>query len=209
MGYDLEKVEYVKAIKWPKWTKTDVHVQIKIIIKLQDQIDIQNISAKLVSNESGFNQIDKRWVADYNKLWNIPKTVFDTLEHFCWMKKPYISNVRDTRRMFLDEIWEQERHELIDFFYKNKIMIVSDIIRWRWEFCVEWMLVIRKYWDYEWVLKPINEVMNYFWTWEVRVTGKGSLKIWKIWMQRKWWDSWRHTANMLQFKLDPTELFNL
>lgn len=60
MWYVLSKIEYVKALKAPHWNKADVQVQIKVMIKLKDEIDVQNISVKLVSNESWFNQIDKR-----------------------------------------------------------------------------------------------------------------------------------------------------
>ena len=52
MGYDLRKIEDVKAIKVPIGNKTDVQVQVKIIIKLRGAIDLQNISVKLVSNDS-------------------------------------------------------------------------------------------------------------------------------------------------------------
>ena len=31
--------------------------------------DIQTLQVKLVSNKSGFNQIDKRWVEAYQDLW--------------------------------------------------------------------------------------------------------------------------------------------
>lgn len=57
--------------------------------------------------------------------------------------------------MFLHEMTTQEQEIIIDFFTQNKIMIVSDIIRGRGEFCAEWMLIVRKTSLYEWVLKPI------------------------------------------------------
>ena len=49
-------------------------------------------------------------------------------------------------------------------------MIVSDIIRGRGEFCAEWMLVIRKTLLYEWILKPIGEVMNYYGNGNIQVS---------------------------------------
>jgi hypothetical protein len=52
MGYDLEKIESLKAIKIKQNYKTDVQVQIKLTIKLKEEIDVQNISVKLVSNDS-------------------------------------------------------------------------------------------------------------------------------------------------------------
>ena len=41
------------------------------------------------------------------------------------------------------------------------------------------------------------------------MTPRGSLKIGRITVQRKGGDNGRKTANMLQFKIDPTEIFNI
>jgi len=41
----------------------------------------------------------------------------------------------------------------------------------------------------------------------VRITEKGSLKIGRITMQRKGGDAGRETSKMLQFKINPMELF--
>jgi len=50
--------------------------------------------------------------------------------------------------------------------------------------------------------------MNFFGNGEVQVTSKGSLKIGNITLQRKGGDGGKPTANMLQFKIDPTKLFS-
>lgn len=209
MGYDLQKIEYVKAVKISWSHKADIQVQIKIIIKLKDEIDTQNISVKLVSNTKWFNQIDKRRLKNYAELWNIPDDVLLLLKYFCWEIKPYKSWTKDPRRMFLPEMTDIEIKKIMKFLNENKMMIVSDIIRGRWEFCAEWMLVIKKTGTYDWVLKSINEVMNFYGNWEIELSPRWSIKIWKITIQRKWWDWWRDTANMLQFKIDPTELFSI
>ena len=44
---------------------------------------------------------------------------------------------------------------------------------------------------------------------KVEITSRGNLKIGKIGMQRKGGDAGRETANMLQFKVDPVELFDI
>ena len=80
MGYFLEEIEYVKAIKISGGYKTDVQVQ--VTIKLKDAIDCENLSVKLVSNSQGFNQIDKREIDKYVKMWNIPKEVEEILKLF-------------------------------------------------------------------------------------------------------------------------------
>jgi hypothetical protein len=71
------------------------------------------------------------------------------------------------------------------------------------------MLVIRKdNGSSDWVLMPMNKVLNFYANWGVKPTPRWSVKIWNITVQRKWWDNWRETANMLQFKMDPTMLFD-
>lgn len=60
-----------------------------------------------------------------------------------------------------------------------------------------------------WVLKPMNVVLNYFGGGKVEVSPKGSIYIGKITVQRKGGDGGRPTANMLQFKINPAELFDI
>ena len=50
--------------------------------------------------------------------------------------------------------------------------------------------------------------MNIFGGGEVKITKQGSLKVGKIGMQRKGGDNGRPSANMLQFKINPVELFD-
>ncbi len=207
MWYDLQKIDFVDAFKIPWSCKADI--QVKVVIKLKDVIDLQNISIKLVSNKKWFNQIDKRRLKKYHELWSIPSDVHQLLQYFCGEVKPYKSGTKDTRRMFLSEMTQEEIGKILCFLNANKMMIVSDILRWRWEFCAEWMLVVRKTSTSEWVLKSINEVMNFYGNGDIVLSPKWSIKIGRVTMQRKWWDWGRDSANMLQFKIDPTELFSL
>lgn len=92
------------------------------------------------------------------------------------------------------------------FIMQNKILILNDILKGRGQFASEWFLVILKLENkIEWVLKPINEVIN-FYGGEVMFSLQGSLKIGKVTMQRKGGDGGRESAKMLQFKIDPTLL---
>lgn len=86
MGYTLDEIEYVTA-QIINGYKTDV--QAKITIKLKKLSDVQNIQVKLVSNPKGFNQIDKRWVNTYAKMWNIPEDVVNLLKYFTGELKPF------------------------------------------------------------------------------------------------------------------------
>ncbi len=207
MDYNLEKIEEVKAIII-SGHKADVQVQVSI--KLKEAIDLENLQVKLVRNLKGFNQIDKRWANQYAKLWNIPNNILELIKLYAGELLPTIENPRDKRRMFIDEFSESEQKELVSWLKANKFMIVSDIIKGRGEFVAEWMLVAQKIEENSrWTLKPINFCLNHFGNGEVVITKQGNIKIGHITMQRKGGDGGRKTAQMLQFKINPAELFDV
>ena len=208
MGYDISDIEYVKAAKVRGQYKADIQVRVRIIIKLKSQEDLQNLQVKLVSNPQGFNQIDKRWIDKYVELWNIPEDITKILKFFTGEIKPTKKGLKDKRRMLLSEMDESDQNKIIGFIEKNKILIISDLLKGRGEFSADWVLVILKInSESTWVLKSINEAMNVFGGGDVRITERGSLRIGKILMQRKGGDNGRDTAKMLQFKINPVELF--
>ncbi|MBP7173599.1 MAG: hypothetical protein KBA33_05950 [Cloacibacterium sp.] len=93
---------------------------------------------------------------------------------------------------------------------ENKSFIVSDILKGRGQFSAEWMLVAQKVKENSrWILKPMNFCLNYFGNGNIEITKQGNFKIGKITMQRKGGDNGRDTAKMLQFKINPAELFDL
>ncbi len=208
MGYDISDIEYVKAVKIRGQYKADIQVRVRIIIKLKSQEDLQNLQVKLVSNPQGFNQIDKRWIDKYVEFWNIPENIIKILKSFTGEIEPTKKGLRDKRRVLLSEIDENDQNKIIGFFEKNKILIISDLLKGRGEFSADWVLVVLKINNEStWVLKSINEAMNVFGSGDVRITERGSLRIGKILMQRKGGDNGRDTAKMLQFKINPVELF--
>lgn len=206
MEYSINEIKSVEAVKISGF-KTDVQIQVKI--NLIKEIDTQNLQIKLVSNPKGFNQIDKRWLDKYSELWKIPKDILDILKKYTGEYKPVITNPRDNRRMFMNEFSKKEQNSVIDWIEKNKILILNYIIKGRGKFAAEWMLVAQKIkTNAMWILKPINYCINFFGQGEVQITEKGNIRIGKITMQRKGGDGGRETANMLQFKINPCELFN-
>jgi hypothetical protein len=204
MEYKLDEIEKVEAIKI-SGEKTDVQVQVSI--KLKNGISAENLQVKLVSNKKGFNQIDKRWLKNYSALWDMPKEVYEILQYYVGEIQPKIINPKDKRRMFANEFSQKEQGLIKNFLIKNKTMIISDILKGRGRFSAEWMLVVKKTDKNEdWVLKPMNFVLNYY-DGNVEITKLGNLKIGKITMQRKGGDNGRDTAKMLQFKINPADLF--
>lgn len=209
MNYNLDEIEFVQAQKIKGSFKADVQVEIRVLIKLKKLTYIQNLQVKLVSNPQDFNQIDKRWVKNYQELWNIPDNIIKLFQHFTGELPPFIPNPKDPRRMLASEFPQADQDLVLNFLNENKTLIVSDILKGRGQFAAEWVLVILKVADKElaWTLKPMNFVLNYFGNGEIRITSQGSFKIGKIGIQRKGGDGGRNTANMLQFKINPCELF--
>jgi hypothetical protein len=207
MEYQLDEIEYVKAVVLSGY-KTDVQVQ--ITIKLKEAIDVENLQVKLVSNLKGFNQIDKRWVDKYVEMWDIPFDVIDLLKQYTGEILPIVENSKDKRRTFANEFSEENQEQLLNWLRENQALIISDILKGRGKFAAEWMLVAQKIDDSaRWILKPMNFCLNFFGNGKVEITKRGNFKISKITMQRKGGDNGRKTAQMLQFKINPAELFDV
>lgn len=209
MGYDMSQIEYVKAVQLSGY-KTDVQVQVQVTVKLHEAIDAQNLQVKLISNQTGFNQIDKRWVDKYAQIWDMPTEIADLLKLYTGETVHLRPQTKETRRLFATEFSDLEQQMILDWLRANQMLVVSDIIKGRGEFASEWMLVVQKYDDVDrWVLKPINQCLNHFGNGEIVISQRGTFKIGHITMQRKGGDGGRPTANMLQFKINPLELFTL
>lgn len=210
MKYKLKEIEYVEAIKLSPQLGFKTDVQVQVTIKLKKAIDVENLQVKLVSNPKGFNQIDKHWVDKYIEMWNIPRQVVSILKRYTGEEKPTINKPKDKRRMFANEFSETEQNVILKWLKKNQAFIVSDILKGRGKFAAEWMLVAQKIEkNARWILKPMNFCMNYFGNGEIEITNRGNFKIGKITMQRKGGDGGRDTSKMLQFKINPAELFDI
>lgn len=202
MGYELNQIKSVKAVVLHGY-KADINVQVFVFYK--DSVDIRNIQVKLVSNRRGFNQIDKRWVKTYQELWQFDDKICEILQYFTGELRQ-----DSKKRLFISDFSENEQALLLRWFNDNKILVLTDILRGRGEFSAEWVLVAQKIsQNARWILKNINEVLQYYGNGAVEISPRGSLKIGRVTMQRKGGDNGRPTANMLQFKIDPAELFDI
>lgn len=143
-------------------------------------------------------------------MWNIPPLIIKLLQYYTGEKPPIGLSTRDKRRMYADEFSEIEQTAIIQWLSDNKMMIITDIMKGRGSMAAEWMLVIQKAKNNsQWVLTPMNLCMNYFGYGEVDITPRGNIRIGRITMQRKGGDGGRKSAQMLQFKINPAELFLL
>ena len=203
IGYEPEKITSVTSEN-PRGDKSDVVLK----VKTEAGENRHGISIKLVSSERGFNQIDKRWLADYVKMWKMPDDVAEAMKYYVGETPPYKTS-RDKRRMFLNEFEPEVRESIVSFFETNKKKIVTSLLKGSGRGSADLFMVAQRSGKGErWVIKSIDETIAYFAEGDVEMTRAGNLKIGRISMQRKGGDGGRPTANMLQFKLNPAELFD-
>ncbi|HQZ83163.1 MAG TPA: hypothetical protein PLR83_08080 [Pyrinomonadaceae bacterium] len=203
MNYSPDDIVSLTAAK-PHGKKADVEVT----IETRSGITREGISIKLVSSNQGFNQIDKRWLSHYAEMWKMPADVVAALKLFVG-ETPPTKPGRSKVRMFLDEIDPRLKDAVIKFFTENKAAIVSDLFAGDGEHSAGWVMVAFKPADKtEWALRTSQRAVEFYSEGEVALTRGGNLKIGRITMQRKGGDAGRETAEMLQFKINPVELFN-
>jgi len=202
MNYEIADIVSVTAAK-PHGEKADVEVT----VKTNSVARIEKISIKLVSSANGFNQIDKRWLATYAKMWNMPPEVIEALKLYVGETPPR-KNSRDSKRMYLDEMDAKTQTAVVDFFAAKKEAIVSDLLAGDGEHAASWLMVTFKATDKpKWAIRSSAAAIKHFAAGDVQITKAGNLKIGRITMQRKGGDNGRETAKMLQFKMNPVELF--
>ncbi len=203
MNYKLAEIQSVTATK-PHGEKADVEV----VIKTKTGEKKEGISIKLVSSPNGFNQIDKRWLSHYVKMWKIPADVEAALKLFVGETPPNKPS-RDPNRMFLNELDAASQKAVIDFFTANREMIVSDLFAGDGIHAANWVMVALKSTDKpRWVLRTDAYTTKFYGDGKVELTRNGNLKIGRITVQRKGGDAGRETAKMLQFKINPALLFD-
>ena len=222
MNHPITEINSVTASK-PHGEKADVEVT----VKTKSGERVERISIKLVSSQNGFNQIDKRWLATYAKMWKMPPDVVDALKLFVGETPPPGSS-RDKRRMYLDELDESAQQAVVEFFTANKDEIISDLLAGDGLHAANWMMVTHRPKPLtrsvsegervneaqatnkpKWIIRSSADAIKFYGAGPVELTKAGNLKIGRITLQRKGGDNGRETAKMLQFKINPVQLFDV
>jgi len=104
MGYDLSKIDDVKAILIPtrikrsdikkygfaekdyeelmRFKKADIQVQIRLIICVNNALKVENLSLKKANSDANYNQVDKRSVDAYKSMWHFDDEIALALKLF-------------------------------------------------------------------------------------------------------------------------------
>ena len=211
ISYGVSKEKYDETIKFKK---ADIQVRVEILI--DNILHVENISLKKAKESAGKNQVDKRPVSTYQKIWGFNDNIAKWLKVFTGEIPPQdilasdeLVCVRDKkkRRLFLDEIPQDQLSLIIAYFQDNKILIINDVLRGRGGLTAEWMLVTKNKSNgqTDWILKDINTVCNFYSQGDVRLSPRKSLYIGRVSMQRK---GGTPDPKSLQFNINPLELFN-
>ena len=209
MGYtNPKKVNAQTTRKMGFFNKADVLV-------LVDN-SVEWVSVKKFTPNSSFNQIDKRWVSEFAKLWKMSDEVTNALRRYCGedgyrpsKTNGQILSSRDTRRFFMDELPDKQQKLVVSFLDKKKRRIIHDVIAGRGKGAAQWILAVEKSHNEPTrsVLVSTEAVIRHYAKEPVSITKKGNLSLGGITMQRKGGDAGKRTAQMLQFKFSPRDLF--
>lgn len=172
--------------------------------------DVEWLSVKKFS--ANFNQIDKRRVDTFANMWNMPDVVANSLRMYCGETgfRPEGGSTRDGRRFMMDELDQTQQDVVLDFFNKKRGQIIRNVMAGRGKAAARWMLVIeeRRSRPYRSVILPIGVVVRHC-VGPALITKNGNLRLGKITIQRKGGDAGKDTAQMLQFKFSPKDLFEI
>jgi hypothetical protein len=141
-------------------------------------------------------------------MWKMPPIVESALKYFLGEVSP-LKPGRDPKRMFLNELEPSSQKAVLEFFTVNKAAIISDLFEGDGVHAACWIMVAFKATENtKWTLRTSADTIRFFSDGPVMITRAGNLKIGRITMQRKGGDGGRETAKMLQFKINPVQLFD-
>ncbi len=204
MGFD-----YVRGVDARTTRSIGINTKADVLVTVNGDI-VKGISVKKFT--ASFNQIDKRWVDRYADIWNMPYDVVTIIRKYCGVKgyRPTdlgVVDVKDTRRFFLTELSDVEQLTILNFFNGARCQITNTVLRGDKQ----------PYADYVLVTKPdikdsavadIENVIAYY-SGPAHITRRGNLKLGKITIQRKGGNGGGSTAQMLQFKFSPKDIFDI
>ena len=207
MGHDPDKIEHLCAQTTRKMgymNKADV------LVLVEDQVEWVSVKKFTAS----FNQIDKRWTDRYAEEWKMPQNVVEVFKKYCGEEEyrpiDLHDKTADNRRYKMNEMSEEERKIALEFLTENQKKIAKSVISGSGKASAKWMLIVEEKDDspYRSAMIPINQVIA-FCTGECSITEQGNLRLGRLTIQRKGGDGGRNTAQMLQFKFSPRDLFNM
>lgn len=205
------EIKNIKAERLVGRKKTDVRVSIE---KTNGEVMKINLSVK--KSTADFSQLERGDLEKYRQLLNMPDKVYNLLKFFLGKSLPsgYDSSktFRETHRLFLDELTDEDQKSIIDFFDSiKKDLIHNAFLGTDPESRPHFLVTINKedpiqsdFKEAKFTAaeKAITIALD---TGKVLLSPRGSLKIGKITLQRKGGDGGKPKACDIQIKFNPSD----
>ena len=118
-----------------------------VLVLVDDHVEWVSVKKFTAS----FNQLDKRWVDDFARLWKMPDSVISSLKMYCGEDgygpadvSGLASHTRDARRFYMDELPYDKQEQVLAFLNKNKKRIIRNVMAGRGRAAARWMLVVEE-----------------------------------------------------------------
>lgn len=188
---------------------------VRLKIEHAGQTVTVNLSLKKAEKKANFNQIDKRSVDTYQRLWGFSDEISLWLKLFTGALDRVIFE-RHTKGLETDKkrirlnftaFPETEQQLILDFLTTNKIRLIEDVVRGRGPLSAEYIVVTRQTGISKEVhLCKASNAVSYLQQGDVKKSPRGSIEFGKLTIQRY---GGSPSPELLQFKIKPSLLFDV
>jgi hypothetical protein len=188
---------------------------VRLTIEHSGQTVTVNLSLKKANKKADFNQIDKRSVDTYQRLWGFSDEIALWLKLFTGAADPEtfdrntknLNRDEDRRRLKFTAFPETEQQLILDFLTTNKIRLIEDVVRGRGPLSAEYIVVTRQTGISKEVhLCKASDAVSYLQQGDVKKSPRGSIEFGKLTIQRY---GGSPSPELLQFKIKPSLLFDV
>lgn len=188
---------------------------VRLTIEHSGQTVTVNLSLKKANKKADFNQIDKRSVDTYQKLWGFDEEISLWLKLFTGALDRVIFE-RHTKGLETDKkrhrlkftaFPETKQQLILDFLSANKTRLIEDVVRGRGSLSADYIVVTRQAGISKEVhLCKASDAVSYLQQGEVKKSPRGSIEFGKLTIQRY---GGSPKPDLLQFKIKPSLLFDV
>jgi hypothetical protein len=188
---------------------------VRLTIEHSGQIVTVNLSLKKANKSADFNQIDKRSVDTYQRLWGFTDDVALWLKLFTGAADRvtfdrYTKSLdRDNKRHRLKFTGfpETKQQLIVDFLNAKKTLLIDDVVRGRGSLSADYIVVTRQAGISKEVhLCKASDAVNYLQQGDIKKSPRGSIEFGKLTIQRY---GGSPSPELLQFKIKPSLLFDV
>ena len=188
---------------------------VRLTIEHSGQTVNVNLSLKKANRKADFNQIDKRSVDTYQRLWGFSDEIALWLKLFTGAADPEtfdthtknLSRNEARRRLKFTALPAAQQQLILDFLTANKTRLIEDIVRGSGPLSADYIVVTCQADNSKQVhLCKTSDAVSYLQQGDVKKSPRGSITLGRLTIQR--YGGSPH-PELLQFKIKPSLLFDV